>query len=76
MARSGLFRNVPELRAEPLSFYNAQAVQIWNRLGGEIRWPDLLYVMALHAVDDRRLMIERLYTLRALYAPAPRPPHV
>lgn len=65
MVRSGLFRNVTQ-RPEfpPLSHYNAQAVAIWNRLGGEIRWPDVLYACALHDVDSLRLMIERLYALR------------
>ena len=52
----------------PLSPGNAEAIALWNRMGGELRWPDVLYLMTLAHVDDVALMLERLYALRDFFA--------
>ena len=48
----------------PLSIGNSLAIAAWNRCGGEIRFPDVLYALARDEVDDIDLMLERLDTLR------------
>jgi len=48
----------------PLTGGNEAAIHIWNKLGSEVRFPDVLYLMAVEGVDDEVLMLERLYALR------------
>lgn len=51
--------NVPEFSGD-----NQIAVDIWNAMGGEIKFPDVLYLIAFNEVDDTALMLERLYAIR------------
>lgn len=51
---------------DPLTIGNALAIAAWNRLGGEIRYPDVIYALARDDVDDLDLMLERLDALQAL----------
>lgn len=50
----------------PLSAGNRIAVQIWNRLGGELKWPGLHYELEMAAVDDIDLMLARLYGIQSV----------
>lgn len=49
---------------QPLSPGNRAAIQIWNRLGGELKWPALHYELELAGVDDVEMMLARLYCLQ------------
>lgn len=48
----------------PLTVGNALAIAAWNRCGGELQYPGVLYALAQDDIDDLGLMLARLETLR------------
>jgi hypothetical protein len=49
---------------EPLSPGNVAALQIWNRLGGELRYPDVAYEIAQRSEENAGMLLNRLHALR------------
>lgn len=71
MARSQLFSVIAPPDVPPLSHGNATAIRLWNDMDAAVKWPDVLYLFALHEVREPALMLRRLNALRdVMKAPA------